>query len=184
MYFLLYDVVKPILKAELMYMDTDSFVIYTKEKIDWMRVSSCFDLSCFGIDRNKGKLGTLKIEYPNKKITKFYGLCAKTYIVTFTNWFFKKYVIKNKGCDNYGIGENHFRKALMDEDYVLKKDMVSLRSFNHDIFTVVQNKLTLSFKEDNKRYSYSLKNTYARGHIGEGVDLIKKYILKQYFKKY
>jgi hypothetical protein len=184
MYFLLYDVVKPILKAELMYMDTDSFVIYTKEKIDWMRVSSCFDLSCFGIDRNKGKLGTLKIEYPHKKITKFYGLCAKTYIVTFTNWFFKKYVIKNKGCDNYGIGENHFRKALMDEDYVLKKDMVSLRSFNHDIFTVVQNKLTLSFKEDNKRYSYSLKNTYARGHIGEGVDLIKKYILKQYFKKY
>ncbi len=183
MYFLLYDFIKPRLNMTLMYMDTDSFIIHAKEKINWENFKEWFDLSSIGINNNKGRLGTLKNEFPSKKIEKFYALCSKTYMVIFKKTlFFNLAIIKNKGCNNRGVSEKDFINALKEPGFIVEKEMASIRSYKHEVFTTLQTKKTISYKDDDKRFSYnSNKNTYARGHLGTMVEIIERRFRLTYF---
>lgn len=185
-YYLLYKVIKPRLKISLMYMDTDSFIIHAKEKIRWEDFSDWFDLSSIGIKDNKGRLGTLKNEYPNKKIEKFYALCSKTYMAIFKKIkYFTLAIVKNKGCNNKGIYEEHFLNALNEPGFEVAKEMGHIRTFKHEVFTTIQTKKTIKYTEDTKRYSYNNnKNTYAFGHIGILIEIKKRKVFSYYFKKW
>ena len=76
-------------KAELCYMDTDSFIVYIKTddiyKDIAKNVETRFDTSNYQLDRsllkgkNKKVIGLMKDELGGKIMTKFVGLRAKTY---------------------------------------------------------------------------------------------------------
>ena len=96
MYEFWYDYVKPKYgeKAELCYMDTESFIVYIKtddihkdiaEDVETRFDTSNYELECSFIDRplpkgkNKKIIGLMKDELGGKIMTKCFGLRAKTY---------------------------------------------------------------------------------------------------------
>ena len=91
-----YDYAKPKYdeKAKLFYMDSDSFIVYTKtdhiykditEHVETRFDTSNYELECNSIDRplpkgkNKKVIGLMKGELGRKIMTKFVWLRAKTY---------------------------------------------------------------------------------------------------------
>ena len=91
-----YDYLKPKYseKATLCYVDTDSFIVYTKtddiykdiaENVETILDTSNFELECNSIDRplpkgkNKKVIGLMTDELGGKILTKFVGLRAKSY---------------------------------------------------------------------------------------------------------
>ena len=91
MYEFWYDYVKPKYgeKAELYYMDTDSFIIHIKAYYIYKNIAedveSRFDTSNYELDRplpkgkNKKVIGSIKKELGRKITIKIVGLRAKTY---------------------------------------------------------------------------------------------------------
>ena len=160
MYELLYDVIKKnFQKSMLMYMDTDSFVISMNESrkdvIDKLHniaeLKNNFDLSGYGIDfSNEGKLGTFKDEYPKKIIKEFITIRSKTYFINFDNG---EIVIKNKGCvkSENSLSIDDFTNSLYNEEYKKDGEQSHIRSFNHDVYTVVAMKNIINSKLDDKR---------------------------------
>jgi hypothetical protein len=148
MYFLLYDVIKIKWKSSiLMYMDTDSLIVYITGKMNYEGVEKFFDLN------SKGILGTLKDEYPKTPISKFICLKSKCYaLVTNTG----KTHIKNKGItDNSNLSFEEFENMLDSEikgnKTCIRSKQYNFRSFNHQIYTVSTNKITLSSMDDKRK---------------------------------
>lgn len=113
--------------------------------------------------KNKGRLGTLKDEYPNNYITKFVCLRSKCYCLNSN--FGENCCLKNKG-----IQKNSMQAINLDiqdfENFLIKdKDLeeimveqINIRSFNHNVYTVKCNKVCLSLEDDSKRVSYIDEN--------------------------
>lgn len=160
MYFLLYDVIKPKWPASmLMYMDTDSLIVYCPYKLDYIGIEKYFDLSSYtnhlNNPENKGILGTLKDEYPNDKIIKFICLKSKCYILENSSG---KITIKNKGITQGSLSNITFNdfEQMLEAEFEEKNIktyciQTTLKSFEHEIFTVKMNKVCLSSKDDKRR---------------------------------
>lgn len=147
MYDLLYNVIKPKWKtSKLMYMDTDSLILYINEKMDYNGVENYFDLN------SKGILGTLKDEYPNDPITKFICLKSKCYLLENKSG---KRTVKNKGVgDTSGLDLKDFEEMLnaeINKEYIFKKtSQVNFRSINHEVFTIKCEKISLTSIDDKR----------------------------------
>jgi hypothetical protein len=150
MYFLLYKVIKPNLKSSiLMYMDTDSFIIRREGEFDLNEelISQWMDIPGNSVS---GILGTLKKEYTNKTIKRFYALRSKSYLIKFTDDTIE---IKNKGCSNIALSEDDFKLMIIPNNrkIQLKKTQYTILSKNHNLYTVEYEKVVLSNMVDNKR---------------------------------
>lgn len=147
MYNLLYNVIKPKwVSSKLMYMDTDSLILYINEKIDYIGIEKWFDLD------SKGILGTLKDEYPHHPITKFLCLKSKCYILETKNG---NKSVKNKGVsDTSGLDFCDFEDMLnaeINSNYIFKKTkQINFRSINHQIYTISTEKISLTSIDDKR----------------------------------
>ena len=164
MYSFYYDVLKKKYEdnIRLIYTDTDSFVIHTKtEDIydDFNEISNHMDFSgydkshkCYD-PKNKKVLGKFKDECDGKIITSFIGLKPKSYAFKIHNE--QKEEKKSKGIVkhkvkkefNYKRYEDTLNNECMDNSVTFN----SIRSKNHQIYSIKQTKQALS-SYDNKRY--------------------------------
>jgi hypothetical protein len=154
MYFLLYKIIKPYFGGKLMYMDTDSFVFahnMPNNEDTYKEISQFFDTSDYSWDNEKktrGIIGTLKDEFPLKKIKEFICLCAKTYMIRFDD---DSTIIKNKGSKSNNLNIETFRNALYNTNFSIDEQQLTFRSFKHQVYTIGCNKTVLKCKTDTKR---------------------------------
>jgi hypothetical protein len=168
MYDLLYNKIKKNWPSvQLMYMDTDSFVIYIDKKYDeaiqYKNFADCIDTAEYpnGSTINKGQIGTLKDEFPMDPIKSFIALRAKTYFIELQS---KKIIIKNKGCQRSALDKENFKNALEHEDYKLMQNQITFKSNLHVLHTEKCNKIILKGEKDNKRENYGYHKTNAIGY--------------------
>ena len=175
MYSFYYDVLKEKYNenVRLVYTDTDSFVIHTKTKDvydDFNEIKEQMDFS--GYDKNhkcydptnKKVLGKFKDECDGKIITHFIGLKPKSYAFKVFNEV--KEEKKSKGIVKHKVKKeltyNQYEDTLIEN----RSDTVSfntIRSKNHNIYTINQVKQCLS-SFDNKRYYLDSVNSLPYGH--------------------
>ena len=175
MYSFYYDVLKEKYNenVRLVYTDTDSFVIHTKTKDvydDFNEIKEQMDFS--GYDKNhkcydptnKKVLGKFKDECDGKIITNFIGLKPKSYAFKVHNEI--KEEKKSKGIVKHKMKKeltyNQYEETLKEN----KCDTVqfnSIRSKNHNMYTINQVKQALS-SYDNKRYYLDSVNSLPYGH--------------------
>ena len=177
MYDLYYNYLKPELKTTLMYMDTDSFIVSIDGnpsdvviKMQDEKLQSIFDYSVYDdskidktkiLNKNKGVIGTLKDEYPNKNISEFIALRSKCYAIRFED---NSEFIRNKGNRSGKVNFDDFKKTL-DNPRELKTYQTLINSKNHEVHTVKIFKTTLTDKIDTKRIYKSDNLTEPIGYI-------------------
>ena len=150
-------------KHHLLYSDTDSLIyeIMTDDIYDWCKKNKqYFDLSeCkrkeIHSDENKKILGMFKDELHGLIMIEFIGLTPKIYsynYLTLTGEVINKKTLK-------GISKTTVEKDINHNDYVktkessvnIEKDMTTIRSFKHRIYTIKQTKTALSSFYDKMR---------------------------------
>jgi hypothetical protein len=127
------------------------------------------DHPCYISERKKIP-GLFSDETDGKTMTEFVALRAKSYAYNIDG----EVKIKAKGIRGHVV-KNHMtfddhKRCLFDEDYdnddgfTPYRDNVSIRSYNHEIFTIKSNKLTFN-RHDDKRFILNDQiHTLAHGH--------------------
>ena len=174
MYKFYYDVLKTRYgdKVRLAYTDTDSYVLYIETDDvykDFRELGDVFDFSDYPTDhenfdkKNKKKLGFFKDEVNSKIITEFIGLKPKMYTIKLDDKLYKK----AKGVPTHKVKKHitfeQYHNTLMENSKNYIK-FNTIRSFNHQIYSITCNKLGLS-SFDNKRYWLDYKNSVPYGHF-------------------
>ena len=176
MYSFYYDVLKEKYQENirLIYTDTDSFVLHIKTEDvydDFKDIKHEMDFS--GYDKahkcydntNKKVLGKFKDECDGKIITHFIGLKPKSY--AFKIHKEKKEEKKSKGIVKHKVKNElnykSYEKTLLENDCD-KVEFNSIRSKNHQIYTIRQVKQALS-SYDNKRYYLDSVSSVPYGHF-------------------
>ena len=181
MYNFHYEVLKPKYgdNVKLGYTDTDSFVIhvYTEDVYeDFKQINQHMDFSDYPKDHpnydptNKKKLGKFKDEMNGKIITEFIGLKPKMYSFTIdakhddpdTALEYKKAKGVPKHKVKRALNFENYRKTLQDNANE-KIQFNSIRSYQHQLFSITCNKQGLS-NYDNKRYYFNNNESYPHGH--------------------
>ena len=148
-------------KAELMYMDTDSFVYFLrgmniyeviKEHSEYFDTSNFSEPNPFGIERKNKKVpGKWKSETAGDIITEFIALAAKSYSLLIQN---QPPIIKVKGVKRSvvkrTISHEDFRDSVFNRTIISREQNI-IRSRNHNVHTECQKKIALN-PLDNKRY--------------------------------
>ena len=120
--------------------------------------------------RNKKALGKMKDEYNGRPIVEFVGLRPKMYSILEADGHEKK---KAKGISKRTTSRmlhSSYREALLGEKSSTEC-MQRITSKNHEVYTIMQEKIGLS-PYDDKRYVLRDKiSTLAYGHYG--IDLIE-----------
>jgi hypothetical protein len=145
-------------KYELIYSDTDSMVYNFKHPdiYDWIKNNKHhFDLSEserpeLKDNTNKKVLGKFKDENNSLLITEFLALNPKVYSFKYQHEL-NSTDVKNKKTLK-GVSKTVVKKEIDHKDYVhvletnekIDKTVTSIRSFNHQLFTYVQNKTALT----------------------------------------
>ena len=184
MYSLYYDYFKSYYNenCSLLYMDTDSFIMEIKcfnvyrdlklhfsEILDFSNYDKDYTLTSNNEDMldikmydptNKGKLGYLKNEY-SLPISEFIGLKCKLYSVGYGDNVklkakgVKKSSLKKLNIDSY--------KNILKNDSFMRNIQCSIISQNHNIYSIIQNKVSLSSFYD-KKYLLDSINSRSYGH--------------------
>lgn len=158
---------------KLLYMDTDSLIYvftdedpYIKMKKDIKR----FDTSDYAIDNrygipqaNKKIVGLFKDENSGLIMTEFVGLRAKMYSFSLEN---DNVLSKAKGISKNVTNTltiDDYKNALF-KNHKLYKRQNNIISKNHNIFTIEQNKLTLSSFDDKRFIEENNVETLPWGH--------------------
>ena len=146
--------------CEVMYTDTDSFIyeifcddFYQDMKADFIKydTSSYPIANIYDIERKNKKVpGLMKDEANGKCITEFVGLRSKMYSVRIAgidaikkSKGVKKYVLTNKiTFDDY--------LSCIRNNCNYNTSQNSIRSFQHEVFTIEQNKISLSPFDDKR----------------------------------
>ncbi|XP_075231719.1 uncharacterized protein LOC142330379 [Lycorma delicatula] len=171
---------------DLLYMDTDSFFydirthdFYNDIKEDPI-LNLWFDTSdypsthqCYSIV-NKKVLGKYKDECNGIPIVEFIGLRAKMYSFRSADIEKKKAKGIKKNVVKNNLTFNDYKRCLEDPNMQLYRDMVMFRSKNHQVDTIICNKLALC-NYDDKRAAIDHKNTLAYGHRNMPLELKRLY---------
>ena len=145
-------------KYDLIYSDTDSLVynIYTDDLYEWIKNNKAhFDLSeskreDLKDDENIKALGKFKDELNSLVMTEFLTLNPKVYSIKYYNNL-ENTEIKNKktlkGVAKVNVKNeishmNYFNTLYTDKKCI--RNVCSIRSFNHELFTYTQNKIALT----------------------------------------
>ncbi|XP_061187991.1 uncharacterized protein LOC133196056 [Saccostrea echinata] len=172
-------------RAALCFTDTDSlcYDISTEDVyVDMMESQHCFDFSDYPVTHflhsnvNKKVLGKMKDECQGHIMREFVGLKPKMY-----SFIYEKKIVQNENefiCQEEkkrakGVKKAVVQSSIQHENYkncLLKKEfqmesMVTFRSFNHHIYTVVLNKTSLSPFDDKRHILQDGIHTLAHGHF-------------------
>jgi len=181
MYDFHYNTMKPKYgdNIELLMTDTDSFVYKVKTEDfykDMYENKSDYDLSeyvrydkdgkdCsphykFYDESNKKVLGKFKDETPNGTITDFIGVRSKCYTIK-TN---KKIIKKLKGISKAVVQKKEFEdyKNCVLNNAEIYRNINAIRTKNLTNYSLSQNKLALSNKDDKRHWNGT--TSYAYGH--------------------
>ena len=161
----------------MLYTDTDSFILEIKTDDlydDILKNKDLYDLSemthSYFIDgnnkqiynENKKVFGKFKDETKGIIINKFIALKSKMYCYTTEH----KTELRAKGIKKLYAKENlnfnEYYKILFGDSY-RKDTLKSIRSFEHEIHTIQQSKISLSTFDD-KRYYLDAVNSLPYGH--------------------
>ena len=163
-------------KAKLLFTDTDS-LMYEIQTEDFIRIlvkmwKKRFDTSDYppnhpsGIPSglNKKVLGMFKDEVKGKVIDEFVGLRAKLYTVKMFEGE------ETKKCK--GVKKSVVKKSITHEDYKKclfmgkeqLREMNVIRSYKHEVYTEVVNKIALSPRDDKRHIREGLTDTLALWH--------------------
>lgn len=147
---------------EIAYVDTDAFLyrIKTTDMHQDLRLfpyNDYFDFSDYpkeqpNLDngRNKKILGKFKDEVNGEVIKECVGLMSKMYaFTTVNNYVTKKAKGVKKLCLKKNITFDHYKKCLLDNE-IYYVNINSLRSFNHQIFSIRERKNAI-FSYNDKR---------------------------------
>ena len=159
-------------KAQLCYMDTDSFIIHIKTD-DFYKdiandVNEWFDTSNYDENdkrplpsgRNKKVLGKCKDELGGKIITELIALTAKTYAYKNEDGSDHK---KGKGTKKCVVKKDitfeNYKEALFNNKPIIKSQRV-FKSDHHRVSTVEINKIALSSNDDKRLQTFDGITTY------------------------
>ena len=163
-------------KAKLLFTDTDS-LMYEIQTEDFYKdiskdVINRFDTSDYppnhpsGIPSgfNKKVLGMFKDEVNGKVIDEFVGLRAKLYSYKmFEGEESKKCKGVKKSVVKKSIRHEGYKKCLFTGKEQLRK-MNVIRSYKHEVYTEVVNKIVLCSRDDKRHILEGLKDTLALWH--------------------
>ena len=159
--------------VQLLYTDTDSlvyFITHTRFADLLYKIRRYFDFSNLDksnvlyTENNKKVLGKFKDETGGKTIKEFIGLRPKMYSILLSSG---KNIKRVKGIKRHSVDKllhSEFKKILYSSlpSYVISN---SIRSYNHDVFTMGERKLALSPFEDKRWLHLDGIHSLAYGHF-------------------
>ena len=168
-------------KAQLCYMDMDSFVVNIKTKDFYKDISQDvnkrFDTSNYTFDRplhtgiNKKVIGLMKDELGGDIITEFVALRPKAYSYVTNDFIEMKKAKGTKKCVvNKMLRFNDDKKCLFDNEKVLKSQQ-RFKSENHEVYAENINKIALSCDDDKRIVTSDRITSYPYGYI------LKNYVI-------
>ena len=172
MYDFHYNVMKPKYgdNIQLLMTDTDSFVYKIKtddfyqdmfNNDDYYDMSEYPKESDFYNDRNKKVLGKFKDETPSGVITNFIGIRSKVYTIKTDKKVIKKAKGVSKVVVDKNIGFDDYKDCVL-EDKNVYRPINSIRTNNLTNYSIMQNKLALSNKDDKRVWDSTKSRAY--GH--------------------
>lgn len=174
---IVYNVLEPQLKSDfkILYSDSDSFFIYCKGEKGYEMIRNnphMFDTSDFEseniyniIPQNKKLAGKLKVENSNSVIQSFIFLRPKAYAILLNDNGEESTIKKAKGVNKsiiHCFSFNDYLNVFQNRNHIMAK-MFNIMSFNHKVFTVENNKKSLSIG-CNKRYFFRDGTSLPYGH--------------------
>ena len=164
-------------KSKMLFTDTDSltYLIRTEDIYeDMLKNKQLYDFSgydknhkCYSTE-NKKAIGKFKDELNGCYMEEFVGLKAKMYSLKFKEnnktveskkaKGVKKYVVKKQ------ITHEDYRQFLVNNNASLMRTACSIRSLGHQLFTIKQNKKSLSSFDDKRYIMNDGISTLAHGH--------------------
>ena len=166
-------------KHDLLYSDTDSLVYNIKDPdiYEWMKNNKQhFDLSDskrkdLKNDDNIKALGKMKDENYSLIIPEWLALNPKVYSFKYQDDVDNNNIENKRICK--GVSKATVKKNITHDDYLnvfetdepIKKDVVSIRSFNHQLFTYVNDKVALTSYYD-KQYMVDNNTCLPYGYLG------------------
>lgn len=147
---------------QLCYVDTDSYIMKVTNSNPYQFMKNnphLFDTSDYPVDNpygislaNKKKIGLVKDEAAGRQIVEMVALRPKMYAYRFEN---ETPIRKAKGLTKMIVRTltfEDYKKCLFEgDDYEpVRKKQRNIRSENHVLFTVEENKITLSSKDDKR----------------------------------
>lgn len=158
------------------YTDTDAFLYWIKtddmyKDFRTFPYSDDFDFSDYSTDhpnydegRNKKVLGKFKDEANGEVMEEFVGLMSKMYAFkTINNAITKKAKGVKKICLKKNLNFDHYKKCLFD-DQIYYVRVNSIRSFNHQLFSISERKKALSSYDDKRVILEGGIHTLPYGH--------------------
>ena len=163
---------------ELLFTDTDSLA-YVIKNVDWYKIIlenlDIFDTSNFPKDhelysnKNKKIPGLPKLEEMDNIIIGFAGMRSKLYSYMYDNL---EEIKKCKGIKNNVVKQHiqyeHYKNTLFNRE-IKTITQNGFLTKKHQIYSVSQNKIALSYNDDKKYVSDNNINTYSFGYIGEKI---------------
>lgn len=161
--------------VQVLYTDTDSFIykvfcedFYADMKSDIMRydTSDYPENNVYMMPRLNNKIpGLMKDECGGKCMTEFVGLRSKMYSVRVNHHDaikkakgIKKYTLDKKICfDDY--------KRCIEDNCTILRSQNTIRSLNHNVFSVKQTKIALSPFDDKRKILANGIDTLPHGHF-------------------
>ena len=162
LYHYYYDVLKPAFvpdEIELLMTDTDSliFSVNCENFFDKYKKLPLFDFSNFQknsvlySDKNRKALLFFKDENPSDFIKKFIGLRSKLYVIkTVSNQIDKKCKGYNRKFKDTLLTYEKYKRCHRNLN-LCRLPLVTIRGFDHHLYTVLQNKVVLN-NFDSKMY--------------------------------
>ena len=164
-------------KCNVLYTDTDSLLLHIETDDVYKDIEKHIDLydtSDFPKEhflhntKNKKVLGKMKDECAGKPIIEYVGLRPKMYSILMGSPGVEPQVIKKaKGVKRYVVKKNiqheNYKEALFDKKF-FRHDMNMLRSYNHQIYGLRMNKISLSPLDTKRWITDDGVNTLAYGH--------------------
>ncbi|GFT06493.1 uncharacterized protein NPIL_670601 [Nephila pilipes] len=159
-------------KANLLFTDTDSLTyeietddIYKDmgENLDVYDTSDYPQDHALYSEKNKKRIGCFKDEMNSKPIIEFVGLRAKMYSMLTPDSEKKTAKGVSKVVIQQKLKHSNYLQCLK-ENKSTKENMVLIKSENHDIYTVRQNKTALSSFDDKRYILDDNIGTFAYGH--------------------
>lgn len=168
-------------RAKLLYTDTDSLIYHIKVDDIYEEMKKNldkFDTSEYPVDNpyniplvNKKKLGLMKDENNGRIMTEFVGLRAKMYSFKILGEDDAKSRAKGvKRAALKRITFNDYKECLFNHTNCVRTQNM-IRSKKHDVFTVEQKKLALSWHDDKRVLLPDTTDTLPYGYVNVNVNV-------------
>lgn len=179
MYEFYYDVLKSFYgkDVELIYTDTDSLILKIRTRSiqkDLKQLEYFFDFSNYPKGTgslhntvNNKVLGKFKDEAAGKTILEFVGLRPKCYALRIKVKDGVEDKLTCKGVKSVNLNRtilfDHYKNTLLEQKKMYSS-FYTIRSYQHNVYTIKQNKLALSYFDDKRHILPDNVHTLAYGH--------------------